>query len=76
MTKAMHLVRGASYYGGGSHENDTVKKLKSMSCLPLRKLMKNRIDQEAEYGSMSFHERLMLLVDAEYDSRHNNNIKD
>ena len=28
-----------------------------------------------EYGSMSFHERLMLLVDAEYDSRHNNNIK-
>lgn len=24
---------------------------------------------------MSFHERLMLLVDAEYDSRYNNNIK-
>ncbi len=24
---------------------------------------------------MSFHERLMLLVDAGYDSRHNNNIK-
>ena len=24
---------------------------------------------------MSFHERLMLLVDVEYDSRHNNNIK-
>ena len=34
-----------------------------------------QIDQEAEYGSISFHERLMLLVDAEYDSRHNNNIK-
>ena len=26
-----------------------------------------QIDQEAEYGSISFHERLMLLVDADYE---------
>ena len=34
-----------------------------------------QIEQEAQYCSMSFHERLMLLVDAEYDSQHNNKIK-
>ena len=34
-----------------------------------------QIDQEAEYGSMQFYVHLMLLVDAEYDSRLNNNIK-
>ncbi|MGI6569578.1 MAG: hypothetical protein ACOX27_00705 [Caldicoprobacterales bacterium] len=25
--------------------------------------------------ALSFHERMMLMVDAEFDSRHNNNIK-
>ena len=56
-------------------KNDTVKKLKSMRLPAFAEAYEKQIDQEAEYGSMSFHERLMLLVDAEYDSRHNNNIK-
>ena len=30
---------------------------------------------ETEYQSCSFDERLMLMVDAEFDSRHTNNIK-
>ncbi len=32
-------------------------------------------ENETEYQSLSFHERLAILTDAEYDSRHNNNIK-
>ena len=56
-------------------KNDTVKKLKSMRLPAFAEAYEKQITQEVEYGSMSFHERLMLLVDAEYDSRHNNNIK-
>ena len=56
-------------------KNDTVKKLKSMRLPAFAEAYEKQIDQEDEYSSMSFHERLMLLVDAEYDSRHNNNIK-
>src|SRR5699024_11322393 len=52
-------------------KNDTVKKLKSMRLPAFAEAYEKQIDQKAEYGSMSFHERLMLLVDAEYDSRHN-----
>ena len=69
------LVRGASYYGGGSHENDTLKKLKAMRLPAFAEAYEKQIAQESDYESISFHERLMLLVDAEYDSRHNNNIK-
>lgn len=36
---------------------------------------RKQINQEAAYQSISFHERLMLLVDAEYNSRLTNNIK-
>jgi DNA replication protein DnaC len=34
-----------------------------------------QVENEIEYQLLSFHERLALLVDAEYDSRHNNNIR-
>lgn len=43
-------------------KNDTVKKLKSMRLPAFAKAYEKQIDHEAEYGSMSFHERLMLLV--------------
>lgn len=56
-------------------KNDTLKKLKSMRMSAFAEAYEKQINQDAEYTAMSFHERLMLLVDAEYDSRHNNNIK-
>ena len=56
-------------------KTDTLKKLKAMRLPAFAEAYEKQINQELEYGSMSFHERLMLLVDAEYDSRHNNNIK-
>ena len=43
-------------------KNDMVKKLKSMRLPAFAEAYEKQIDQEAEYGSMSFHERLMLLV--------------
>lgn len=56
-------------------KTDTLKKLKAMTLPAFAEAYEKQISQEAWYGFMSFHERLMLLVDAEYDSRHNNNIK-
>lgn len=56
-------------------KNDTIRKLKSMRLPAFAQAYQEQIDNEAEYLSMSFHERMMLLVDAEFDSRHNNNIK-
>ena len=56
-------------------KNDTLKKLKAMRLPAFADAYQKQIYHEDEYNSMSFHERLMLLVDAEYDSRHNNNIK-
>lgn len=56
-------------------KNDTLKKLKAMRLPAFADAYQKQINHEDEYNSMSFHERLMLLVDAEYDSRHNNNIK-
>ena len=56
-------------------KNDTLKKLKSMRLPAFAAAYQKQIEQEAEYSSLSFHERLMLLVDAEYDSQHNNKIK-
>ena len=75
MTKAMPWSVGLLITEVAAMKNDTVKKLKSMRLPAFAEAYEKRIDQEAEYGSMSFHERLMLLVDAEYDSRRNNNIK-
>ena len=56
-------------------KNDTLKKLKAMRLPAFAAAYQKQIEQEAQYCSMSFHERLMLLVDAEYDSQHNNKIK-
>ena len=56
-------------------KNDTFKKLKAMRLPAFAEAYEKQIAQESDYESISFHERLMLLVDAEYDSRHNNNIK-
>ena len=75
MTKAMPWSVELLITEVAAMKNDTVKKLKSMRLPAFAEAYEKQIDQEAEYGSMSFHERLMLLVDAEYDSRHNNNIK-
>ena len=52
-------------------KNDTLKKLKAMRLPAFAEAYEKQIAQESDYESISFHERLMLLVDAEYDSRHN-----
>jgi DNA replication protein DnaC len=56
-------------------KNETIKKLKLMRLPAFAEAYEKQIDNEAEYLSLSFHERIMLMVDAEFDSRHNNNIK-
>ena len=48
-------------------KNDTLKKLKAMRLPAFAEAYEKQISLEAEYGTMSFHERLMLLVDAEYE---------
>jgi len=55
--------------------NDTLKKLKTMRLPVFAQCFQNQLEDEMTYLSMSFQERLALMVDAEYDSRHNNNIK-
>ena len=52
-----------------------MKKLKAMRLPAFAEAYEKQIVRESDYEAISFHERLMLLVDAEYDSRHNNNIK-
>ena len=72
-----------SYAWSGEHlttevaamKNDTLKKLKAMRLPAFAEAYEKQIVRESDYEAISFHERLMLLVDAEYDSRHNNNIK-
>jgi len=56
-------------------KNETIKKLKVMRLPAFAEAYQKQVDNEAEYLSLSFHERMMLMVDAEFDSRHNNNIK-
>ena len=56
-------------------KNDTVKKLKAMKLPAFAQAYQNQIDNEKEYLSVSFHERLMLMVDSEFDSRNNNNVQ-
>ena len=56
-------------------KNDTLKKLRAMKLPAFAQAYQQQIENEPEYQSLSFHERLMLMVDAESDSRHNNNIK-
>lgn len=55
-------------------KNDTIQKLRTMRLPAFALAYQQQVDNEAEYLSMSFHERMMILVDTEFDSRHNNNI--
>jgi DNA replication protein DnaC len=54
--------------------NETVEKIRKFRLPAFAEAYKRQIENEIEYQSMSFHERLALMVDAEHDSRHNNNI--
>lgn len=56
-------------------KNDTISKLKAMKLPAFAQAYQEQTENEMSYLSMSFHERMMLMVDAEFDSRHNNNIK-
>jgi DNA replication protein DnaC len=56
-------------------KNETIRKLKAMRLPAFSDNYQKQIEQEAEYVSMSFHERLALMVDAEHDARHTNNIR-
>lgn len=56
-------------------KNDTIRKLKAMKLPAFAQAYQEQSDNETEYLSMSFHERMMLMVDAEFDSRHKNNIR-
>jgi len=56
-------------------KNETIRKLKNMRLPAFAEAYQKQIENETEYQSLSFHERLALLADAEYDSRHNNNIR-
>jgi len=56
-------------------KNETIKKLKAMRLPAFAEAYKKQVENETEYLALSFHERMMLMVDAEFDSRHNNNIK-
>lgn len=56
-------------------KNETIRKLKSMRLPAFAEAYLKQVENEMEYLSMSFHERLALLADAEHDSRHNNNIQ-
>jgi DNA replication protein DnaC len=55
-------------------KNETVRKLKNMRLPAFAEAYQKQVENETEYQSLSFHERLAILADAEYDSRHNNNI--
>ena len=55
--------------------NETIAKLKAMRLPAFSEAYQKQAENEIEYQSLSFDERLALIVDAEYDSRHNNNIK-
>lgn len=55
--------------------NETIAKLKAMRLPAFSESYQKQAENEIEYQSLSFHERLALIVDAEYDSRHNNSIK-
>lgn len=51
-------------------KNETIRKLKNMRLPAFAETYQKQIENETEYQSLSFHERLALLADAEYDSRY------
>jgi DNA replication protein DnaC len=56
-------------------KNETIRKLKAMRLPAFAEAYQKQLENENQYLNLSFHERMMLMVDAEFDSRHNNNIK-
>ena len=56
-------------------KNETLKKLKSMNLTAFANQYLDQSNNEMEYSSLSFHERLALMVESEYASRHNNAIQ-
>ena len=56
-------------------KNETIRKLKNMRLPAFAEAYQKQVENETEYQSLSFHERFALLADAEFDSRHNNNIR-
>ena len=55
-------------------KNETIRKLKNMRLPAFSEAYQKQVEDEMAYQEISFHERLALLVDAEHNSRHNNNI--
>lgn len=55
-------------------KNETLRKLKHMRLPAFADAYQKQVENEIEYQTLTFHERLALLADAEFDSRHNNNI--
>jgi DNA replication protein DnaC len=56
-------------------KNETLRKLKAMRLPAFAETYQKQVENEIEFQSLTFHERLALLVDTEYDSRHNNHIR-
>jgi len=55
-------------------KTETMEKIRSLRLPAFLDAYRKQVGSEMEYETMSFHERLALMVDAEHDSRHNNNI--
>lgn len=64
-----HLTMGVE-----AMKNETLRKLKHMRLPAFAEAYQKQVENEIEYQTLTFHERLALLADAEFDSRHNNNI--
>ena len=54
---------------------EILKKLRELRLNGFADEYNRQLSQDIEYGNMGFTERLMLLVDAEFDSQCNNRMK-
>jgi len=69
------LLSGAPLtMGVEAMKNETLRKLKHMRLPAFAEAYQKQVENEIEYQTLTFHERLALLADAEFDSRHTNNI--
>lgn len=57
------------------NNNETIKKLQEMKLPVFVKHFREQLHSPELYSSMTFAERLALIVDAEFDARQNNKIK-
>ena len=55
--------------------NDTILKMQKMRLPALVQNYREQLEHPELYDSMTFAERVALMVDAEYDTRENNKIK-